>query len=56
MSDKLRYERFFWFHGRIKAGKFPNAGHLVEEFEISRRTAYRDIDFMRDRLQAPLAL
>ncbi len=54
MSDKLRYERFFWFHGRIRAGKFPNAGDLKEKFEVSARTAYRDIDFMRVTLEAPL--
>ncbi len=54
MSDKLKYERFIWFHGRIKAGKFPNASHLREEFEVSERTAYRDIDFIRVHLQAPL--
>jgi predicted DNA-binding transcriptional regulator YafY len=54
MSDKLRYDRFFWFHGRIKAGKFPNTGHLRQEFEVSIRTAHRDIDFMRVHLYAPL--
>lgn len=54
MSEQLKYERFFWFHSRIKSGRHPNARHLAEEFEISCRTAQRDIDFMRDRLQAPL--
>jgi predicted DNA-binding transcriptional regulator YafY len=54
VSDQLKYERFFWFHGRIKAEKHPNARHLAEEFEISPRTAQRDIEFMRDRLGAPL--
>jgi hypothetical protein len=28
--------------------------HLCEEFEIAVRTAHRDIEFMRDRLNAPL--
>lgn len=54
MSDRLKYERFYWFHGRIKAGRYPNAVRLAEEFELSPRTAQRDIDFMRDRLGAPL--
>lgn len=54
MSDRQQFERVSWFHGRIKAGSFPNSGHLVEEFEISRRTAFRDFDFMRDYLNAPL--
>jgi predicted DNA-binding transcriptional regulator YafY len=54
MSERLQYERFFWFHGRIKAGRHPNTRHLVEEFGISPRTAQRDIDFMRERFLAPL--
>ena len=55
MSDRLKYERFFWFHGQVKSGKYPNARLLAEQFEITERTAQRDIDFMRDRLVAPLS-
>ena len=54
MSDRLKYERFLWFHGQVKAGRFPNAGSIAENFELSGRTAQRDIEFMRDRLNAPL--
>ena len=54
MSERLQYVRFIWFHGRIKAGRHPNARHLAEEFGISLRTAQRDIEFMRDRFLAPL--
>ncbi|HDH13186.1 MAG TPA: WYL domain-containing protein [Nitrospirae bacterium] len=54
MGDKLKYERFFWFHNHMKAGQYPNAKHLAEKFEMSSRTAQRDIEFMRDRLKAPL--
>ena len=54
MSERLKYERFFWFHAQIKAGRYPNTRHLVEEFEITGRTAQRDIEFMRDRFNAPL--
>ncbi len=54
MSDRLKYERFLWFHGQIKTDRFPNAAHLAETFEISGRTAQRDIEFIRDRLDAPL--
>ena len=54
MSDRQQFERVSWFHGRIKAGEFPNSGHLVEEFEISRRTAHRIIEYLRERIQAPL--
>ncbi|MBI5558707.1 MAG: WYL domain-containing protein [Deltaproteobacteria bacterium] len=54
MSDQLAYERFYWFNDEIKSGRYPNTTGLVEEFGISRRTAHRDIDFMRVRLNAPL--
>jgi hypothetical protein len=54
MAKKLSYERYTWFHGRVKAGVFPNATHLAERFEISCKQAQRDVAFMRDRLGTPL--
>ena len=43
MGAKNIYERFI-----------PNATSLANQFEISTKTAQRDIDFMRDRLRCPL--
>lgn len=54
MSDRLKYERFLWFHGQVKAGRYPNARILAENFEFCSRTAQREIEFIRDRLGAPL--
>lgn len=54
MSARLKFERFLWFHAQIKSGRYPNSRHLAEEFEISGRTAQRDIEFMRDRCNVPL--
>jgi predicted DNA-binding transcriptional regulator YafY len=54
MGDRLKYERFLWFHGKVKARSYPNARTLSDAFELSCRTAQRDIEFMRDRLRAPL--
>ncbi len=54
MAKKLAYERYCWFHGQVKDGRFPNATSLAERFEISGKQAQRDIEFMRDRLDAPL--
>jgi predicted DNA-binding transcriptional regulator YafY len=54
MSKKLAYERYHWFYGQIKAGRYPNARKLSEKFEISQKQAQREIEFMRDRLHAPL--
>jgi predicted DNA-binding transcriptional regulator YafY len=54
MSVRQHYERYYWFDAGIKAGRYPNTRHLVEEFEISQRTAYRTIEDMRIRFNAPL--
>ncbi len=54
MSGSIAYERFVWFHKQIKAGRYPNAPRLADRFEVSLRTAKRNIEFMRDRLGAPL--
>jgi len=50
----LAFERYCWFDSRIRKGLFPNAASLAEEFEISLKTARRNIAFMRDMLDAPL--
>ena len=54
MPSKTVYERFLWFHNQVKAERFPNARILAEKFELSQKTAQRDIEFMRDRMRAPL--
>jgi hypothetical protein len=54
MGRKLTYERYQWFHGQVKGGRFPNARTLAEKFGISGKQAQREIEFFRDRLNAPL--
>ena len=54
MGSKNIYERFVWFDHRVKSQKYPNATSLSSQFEISVKTAQRDIEFMRDRLNCPL--
>jgi predicted DNA-binding transcriptional regulator YafY len=54
MGTKNIYERFVWFDDQVKGKKFPNATSLAEKFELSTKTAQRDIEFMRDRLLCPL--
>ncbi len=54
MAGKLAYERYYWFHEQIKCNKHPNSKLLAEKFEISQKTAQRDIEFMRDRIDAPI--
>jgi predicted DNA-binding transcriptional regulator YafY len=54
MGSKNIYERFLWFDGKARAKKYPNASTLAAKFEMSAKTAQRDIEFMRDRLNCPL--
>jgi predicted DNA-binding transcriptional regulator YafY len=54
MGAKNIYERFIWFDEKVKRMACPNATSLATQFEISTKTAQRDIDFMRDRLRCPL--
>jgi predicted DNA-binding transcriptional regulator YafY len=42
-------------HQAIQAGAYPNATALAETLEVSTKTVNRDIDFMRERLQLPVA-
>jgi len=54
MSSHIILERFLWFHDQIRNNHHPNAKTLAERFEITGKTAQRNIEFMRDRLNAPL--
>ncbi|HSB06380.1 MAG TPA: WYL domain-containing protein [Thermodesulfobacteriota bacterium] len=54
MGIKNIYERFIWFDSQVRGKKYPNTTSLANQFEISTKTAQRDIDFMRDRLYCPL--
>ncbi|MEF3306495.1 helix-turn-helix transcriptional regulator [Paenibacillus sp. GYB003] len=46
--------RIGWFDQQIREGGYPNSKRLAEQFEISRRQAQRDIEYMEDSLRAPL--
>jgi len=43
-----------WAVQRLQTGKPIKATDLAREFEVSVRTAYRDLDFIRDEWRAPL--
>lgn len=46
--------RILWIDAELRAARYPNASRIAEQFEISRRQAARDIEYMRDSLGAPL--
>jgi predicted DNA-binding transcriptional regulator YafY len=39
----------------IKSGEFPNRHRLAADIEVTTKTIQRDIDFMRERLNLPIA-
>jgi predicted DNA-binding transcriptional regulator YafY len=50
----MTIERMLWFDEQVRAGRHPGSGTLAAQFNVSLRTAQRDIAFLRDGLQAPL--
>ena len=47
--------RIQWIDRRIRALQYPNCNAVAAQFEISRRQAARDMEYLRDSLGAPLA-
>lgn len=43
-----------WALGRLRSGQSMKAPDIASQFEVDVRTAYRDIDFLRDEWRVPL--
>ncbi len=48
-------ERMVRIHQAIQSGCLPNATKLAQELEVSTKSIHRDLEFMRDRLDLPIA-
>lgn len=46
--------RIAWIDAQIRAGRHPNARTIAAHFEISRRQAARDLEYLRHSMGAPL--
>jgi len=46
--------RIYHIDALVRVRTFPSVARLVEEFETSRRTIERDLEYLRDQLNAPL--
>jgi predicted DNA-binding transcriptional regulator YafY len=44
----------YYIDAKIASGCFPNTTQLAREYEVSNATISRDIEFMRDQLDAPI--
>lgn len=46
--------RFIWFDKQLRAERFPTARSLARAFEITERTAYRDVEYLREQMHLPI--
>lgn len=51
---KTALHRIYWIDSQIASGRYPNSVQLSKEYEISKSTIDRDIDYMRVMLNAPI--
>ncbi len=47
-------ERLFLILQMLEGGRVVPAGTLAVELDVSQKTIFRDMDFLRDRLQVPI--
>ena len=51
---KPQHARLLFIDQKIRQARYPNCSSLAEEWEVSRKTIQRDIEYMRYQLDAPL--
>lgn len=52
---KPQHSRLLFIDKKIRDKTFPNCSSLAEEWEVSSKTIQRDIEYLRDMLDAPLS-
>ncbi|HTO78097.1 MAG TPA: WYL domain-containing protein [Thermoanaerobaculia bacterium] len=53
-KDRPLWRRLQTIHHQIKDGRRPNASSLARELRVSTKTVQRDLDYLRDELDAPI--
>mgnify|MGYP002854266344 CR=1 FL=1 len=53
-EEKVKNLRIIEIDKMIRSGNYPNVPEMQKRFEVSRATIMRDIEFLRDRYNAPL--
>lgn len=51
---KPQHSRLLFVDREIGKGTYPNCAGLAQEYEVSAKTIQRDIDYMRNQLDAPI--
>jgi predicted DNA-binding transcriptional regulator YafY len=53
-KDRPLWRRLQTIHHEIKDGRHPNASTLAGKLDVSTKTVQRDLDYLRDELEAPI--
>ncbi len=53
-EDKFKLHRMILIDKWIRSGAYPSIQQMMDEYGVSRRTVLRDMEFLRDRYNAPL--
>jgi predicted DNA-binding transcriptional regulator YafY len=51
---KPQYRRLLFIDQQIRSGKFPSCATLGVKYEVSAKTIQRDVDYLKDELDAPI--
>jgi len=51
---KPQYRRLLFIDRKVREGCYPNCPSLAAEWEVSVKTIQRDMDYLRDELDAPI--
>jgi len=51
---KPQYRRLLFIDAQIRGGKFPSCATLGAKYEVSAKTIQRDVDYLKDELDAPI--
>ncbi len=51
---KPQFRRLIFIDTMIRRGDYPNCSRIAKEYEVNARTITRDIEYMRDMLEAPI--
>jgi predicted DNA-binding transcriptional regulator YafY len=52
---KPQYRRLLFIDGKLREKAYPNCTTLAADWEVSVKTIQRDLDYLRDELEAPIA-
>jgi predicted DNA-binding transcriptional regulator YafY len=53
--SRSQVERLLDLDQKLRGGTYPNCSNFAKDWEISTKTVQRDLEFLQDRLGAPLA-